>query len=253
MSAAFLLRAQAAAALAGLSGDVVVRVDDPPLDASAFSGPPEGVVAVMVSSTSAAGLLRAELPSVAGEDAFARAATWAAGVRALRLAPPVSPSRLRAIVTAAESAGWTLVEPDVPHDRLKTPRSPVERAVLWTVATGAIARPLLFVRTARAPKGGLAKVRPAQALEGTVSLRVPTEISTPANLAEAALVVLSQRGCAMAGAELLREARDLWAHRERARGRRAVASAEDGKVLAKALLQAWMAGEVDLYGRGEIG
>jgi len=231
--------------------NVVVAVDDPPLDASCFATaretlPPDGIVAVVVSSTTAAGLLRAGVVrDPTRDDAYARASAWAASVRA-PLAPPVSPSRLRAIVAAASASGFALVEPEVRLLRSGSPRTAVDRAVVSVVLRGAVARPLLFVPERRAPKNGLVKLREERALDGWIEAR-EARVQAPASLLDAALVALARHGGPMRGKDLLREARAIRAEAAESRGERVTPSASDGPTLAKALVEAWHEGWLELY------
>ena len=216
--------------------DLAVAIDDPPLDASALErlrdAVPDGVVAVVVASTSAAGLVRAGLAPAPGDGAFARAAAWSVAAARGPLAPAVSAARLREIAALASAAGLVLVEPEV-HGVAH--RSAVERAIFSTIAHGATARPLLFAR--RGPRSGLARVRPERVLDGFVAGR-GVAVPPPTSLAGAALSILAGKERPVAVKELLREARDGWAR---------PASADDGPALARGLVAAWIDGGIDLY------
>jgi hypothetical protein len=231
--------------------NVLVAVDDPPLDGAAFAAArealaPDGIVAVVVSSTAAAGLLGAGVVrDPARDDAFARASAWAASVRA-PLAPPVSASRLRAIAAAAAASGFALVEPEIRLLRSRPPRTAVDRAVVSVVLRGAVARPLLFVPERRAPKNRLAKLREERALDGWIEAST-APAAEPASLFDAALSALARHGGPMRGKDLLREARAIWTEAARSRGERVTLSASDGPTLAKALVEAWHTGTVELY------
>lgn len=231
--------------------NVLVALDDPPLDSAAFAAAREalatdGIVAVVVSSTATAGLLRAGVVhDPARDDAFARASAWAASVRT-PLAPPVSASRLREIAAAAAASGFALVEPEVRLLRSRPPRTAVDRAVVSVVLRGAVARPLLFVPERRAPRNGLAKLREERALDGWIEASA-APAAQPASLFEAALFALAQHGAPMRGKDLLREARAIWTEAARSRGERVTPSASDGPALAKDLVDAWRAGVLELY------
>jgi hypothetical protein len=247
-----------AATLYGLTPcDLVVTVDDGSLDPSRLAALGRGAatLAVVVSSTAAAGLLRAD-PAIdsgdAGDDrsAFARARAWAHGQRAFLtrsgrsaspeahvagLAPPMTPTRLRALAADAAAAGLVLVEPELALVRGRpAPRFAVDRAVLATVLLGPLARPLLFVPASRAPKRGIPKLREDRVLDAWVARsggtwRTPLA-SEPFSLHEAAFGVLAEENAPLPVKELLR----------RARTRSGSASASDGKVLARHLLHGWL-------------
>lgn len=233
--------------------NVLVTVDDPSLDPPAFVaaceslGAPEGVLAVVVSSTSAAGLVRARLETHgARTDAFARAAAWAANAASTPLAPPASASRIRELVAHAAGAGLALVEPEVTLVRTWTPRTAIDRAILSTIVSGATSRPLVFVPESRAPKGGLAKLREERVLDGWVQA-VAVASFEPTTLFGAALTLLAEDRAPVTGKELLREARSRWSEAARARGERVTLSSSDGPTLVKALLDAWAEGTLALY------
>jgi len=240
-------------ALGGTHGSgMIVTVDAPELGATSFAAArdamtADGVLAVVVGSRSALGLLTL-VPGSAGArtDAFARAARWAEIAARAPRAPAVGPSRLREIVAAASSAGLVLVEPDVPHVRAQ-PKDAADRAVLATILLGATARPLLFVREGRAPKGGLARIRDERLLDGWIEGRSRLPTATPPSLLGAALEALAAADGPMPGKDLLREARARWAEGARATGTRAPTSASDGAVLAKELRRLWLDGAIELY------
>ncbi|MDF2695681.1 MAG: hypothetical protein K0S65_4064 [Labilithrix sp.] len=235
--------------------DLVVLVDTPPLDATAFASARDaaarsGVVAVVVASTAAVGLVHnAESADPPGTDAYARAAAWAARHPAhAPLAPPVSAARLRELVTEAASAGLVLVEADVPRVHLQA-RTAVERALVATIALGATARPLLFVHEARAPKHGhLRNVREERALDGWIARHAEARVTAdPTSLLEAALAVLDEAATPVRGKDLLRAARSRWAAAAATRGERVTASSADAPALARGLVAAWLDGTLALY------
>jgi hypothetical protein len=250
-------RVACAPSLAGArDADVVVLVDTPPLDATAFASARDaaargGVIAVVVASVAAVGLVHdAKSGAPPGTDAYARAAAWAASVHSARapLAPPVSAAHLRELVTEAASAGLVLVEADVPRVHLQA-RTAVERAILATIALGATARPLLFVHEARAPKHGhLRNVRVERALDGWIARHTEARVTAaPTSLLEAALAVLDEASAPVRGKDLLREARSRWAAAAAIRGERVTASSADAPALAKGLVAAWLDGTIELY------
>ncbi len=261
--------------------DIVVTVDGPKLDATALAtardAAPAGVVAVIVGSTSALGLLASAAPAEPGRtDAFARAAAWASVAARAPRAPAVSAARLREIAAAASSAKLVLVEPDVPHARTQ-PKLAIDRAVLATIMLGATARALLFVREGAAPKGGLARVRDERILDGwidgsglrgenarrdsargesvrsarargeSMDMRAPLEDRAPPSLLDAARDALAQSETPMRGKDLLREARARWTDAARSAGTRAPTSSADAAVLAKELRLLWIDGAIELY------
>ena len=235
----------------GVAGaDLVVTIDGGHLDEAAFGAtPPHGAVAVMIGSTSAVHLVAAGIaPDRTRRSAFTRALAWAEHRRG-PVAPAVSPERVRELVARAGAAGLALVEPDLALLRGATSRAPVDRAILATIALGATARPLLFVREARAPKGGLARLRDDRALDGWVEGLAPPPGAAPTSLVEAALDVLIEGSGPTRGKDLLREARSRWADAARALGVRAAPSASDGQALARGLVAAWLEGSIELYAR----
>lgn len=189
-------------------------------------------------------------------DAYACAVAWAT-VRASAhdastVAPAVTPERLLRLVEAAAAAGLTLVEPETAAiapalARVRGLRSPRARALLATVALGSAARPLLFVPAARAPKGGLARLRVERLANGWVAAARPSigeafaaEGGTAnGDLTVAALAILDDAARAGRGPlhfkELLREARERWTAAARARGARATVSGSDAAELATSL------------------
>lgn len=198
---------------------------------------PRGTFALVASSETAAALVRlaARGASRAGhegheghegharDDAWARAMEWARARTAAPVAPALSPERLEAIERAAVAAGLALVEPDVAlHGahlaKVKLPRSARARALLALTATGALARPLLFVASSRAPKGGLAKPRLDRLADAWVSrgaafdaLAAAGEAARgPSTLEHHALAALRDAApdTALPFKDLLREARD---------------------------------------------
>jgi hypothetical protein len=231
--------------------DLVVMVDAPALEPAAFASArdaardPDGLVAVVVASPSAAGLVQARLDGEApGGDAFARAAAWARAAAAGPLAPIVSAPRLRELVAHAAAAGLALVEPEVPF--VRSPRTAVDRAVIATIALGATARPLLFVRDRQAPKGGLARLRCDRALDGWIGRR-GRDAPEPTTLFAAALAALAESPEPLRGKDLLRDARARLGDHAKSRGERVTTSSSDGSALAKELVAAWVDGRLDLY------
>jgi hypothetical protein len=179
-------------------------------------------------------------------DAYARAAEWAKLRSRASMAPAVAPERLAQIVDGAAAAGLTLVEPEsgavAPAlARVRGMKSPRARALLATIALGASARPLLFVPAARAPKGGLVRLRVERLADGWVEAAFPSAIgegpgAPDGELLDAALAILHDAARAGRGPvlfkELLREGRERWSSAARTRGGRATASASDAADLA---------------------
>lgn len=178
------------------------------------------------------------------DDAYARARRWAVPRAAVRLAPGLDPDRFARIVEAAGAAGLALVEADVAAiapalARVRGVKTARARALLTTVALGTAARTLLFVPSARAPKGGLAREKVERLADAWVSAGAARDSAHASALVSAALTVLEERADAKQGPLsfnlLLREARDRWTSAARARGERATASAKDSLELARAL------------------
>lgn len=236
------------------AADVIVTVDGPELDVEAFTAAreaasPDGVVTVVVASKAALGLVSAASPAQNAEDAYARARAWGALAANGPRAPAVAPARLRDLAAAASGAGLVLVEPEVPRVRVQ-PRHAVDRAILATIALGGTARPLLFVREGRAPRGGLARLRDERILDGWIEGR-GLRASAP-SLLGAALDTLAEAGVPVAGKQLLREARMRWTEAARAAGIRATSSAGDVGLLAKALRVLWLDGAIEVYARDPV-
>jgi hypothetical protein len=204
------------------AADLVVTVDAPELDGVALGAArralaPGGAFAVMVSSASAVALLPAR-----------------------PFAPPISAARIRQLVDMAGAAELVLVEPEIAllKGRPAAPAA-VDRAVFATFATGATARPLVFVDAASAPKR--LKLREDRALDGWITLATrdePRGAATSSPLLRAALTTLARSEGPMCGKDLLRESRAHLA---------SGASAGDGPALAKELVRAWLHGLVDLH------
>jgi hypothetical protein len=233
--------------------NVLVTIDAPSLEVSNFLGAREavaavdGVLAVVIASASAAGLVHARLQAPAAPtDAFGRAAAWAAAAAGAPLAPPASASRIRDLASEAARAGLALVEPELALLRTWPTRTAIDRAVLSTLAYGATARPLLFVDERRAPKAGLAKLRPERVLDTWLQSggSAPQDSST---LFAAAMTVLANHPEPMRGKDLLQRARTRWTEAARSRGERATPSASDGPTLAKALVGAWAENAITIY------
>lgn len=225
-----------------------------------------GVVAVVVSSVVTSELVGAArdaeangLAPVEPSGAYARALGWARERDRAERAPPVNRERLALVVEAAARAGLTLVEPEsglaAPSlarvTRMKSPRA---RALLATIALGASARPMLFVPSTRAPKGGLARVKLERLADAWIEARSPSAELAPsaaAGLAHAALAVLDEAARDRRGPlpfkELLREARARHATDARAHGARATASASDARDLASLLYRLAAHEAVRLY------
>ena len=196
-----------------------------------------------------------------GGDAYARALEWAREHIATELAPPVAPERLAHIVEAAAGEGLTLVEAESGTHapalaRVRRMKSPRARALLATIALGSGARPMLFVPTGRAPKGGLARLKVDRLADGWVEAGRPSprDIGRPApngDLVRAALAVLDEAAGARRGPlpfkDLLREARERQSADARARGVRATAGSSDTADLAAFLHQCAAHEAVTLY------
>ncbi|MBX3221207.1 MAG: hypothetical protein KF795_11860 [Labilithrix sp.] len=237
--------------------DLVVTVDAPALDAASFVAAreaiaPGGIVALLIASTSAAGLLAAGVghtapASAAGRpDAFALATAWARVAARAPLAPAASASRIRELASLASASGLALVEPDVPHLRAQ-PKAAVDRAVLATVAFGATARSLLFVPEGRAPKGGVVRLREERVLDFWIEGRSIAAAARPSSLPEAALAELAACARPIRGKDLLREARARYADAARQAGVQVTASSTDGPLVARELVTAWRDGAVELW------
>ncbi len=222
-----------------------------------------GFVALVVGSAVTSELVeaagRARAASTASDDprepgdAYARAMTWAtaraSALRATAMAPAVTPARLARLVDAAATAGLTLVEPETGAlapalARVRGLRSARARALLAVVALGSAARPLLFVPSERAPKGGLARLKVERLADGWVAAAGPSAFAreggaADGDLALAALAILDEAAGAGRGPllfkDLLREARERWTAAARARGERATVSGSDAAELAASL------------------
>jgi hypothetical protein len=216
-----------------------------------------GVVALVVGSLVTRELVEAAAEAEAGaamppperRDAHARAMRWARERSRDDLAPAVSPERLVRITLAAAAAGLLLVEPAstvmAPSlARVRRMKSPRARALLAIVALGVSARPLLFVPSRRAPKGGLARMKVERIADGWVAIQRPfadgSILAAPqASLVRAALGALDDAARAqrppMPFKVLLREARERQAAAARELGVRAGAGASDTADLAALL------------------
>jgi hypothetical protein len=204
-----------------------------------------GVLALVVGSPVTRALVAAAGADVVAamegrDDAYARAIMWASA-RARQLAPALDPERLKAIVEAAVAADLTLVEPELAATapalgRLRGFRSPRARALLATVAQGAGARPLLFVPSRTAPKGGLARAKLERLADGWVRAEPSSQVPPAAtDVARAALAILRGAAGPLPFKDLLREARERWTTHVRATGGRATPSSADALDLATAL------------------
>jgi hypothetical protein len=188
------------------------------------------------------------------EDAYARAVVWASARAAdATLAPPLVPERLAAFVDAAAAAGLTLVEPELSASspvlsRIRGMRSPRARALAVTLALGAGARPLLFLPSPAAPKGGLARPKVERLVDTWVSA-APTSEQAPAatDIVSAARAVLRASTGPLPFKDLLREARARWTTQARAAGARATPSSADARDLATALHHLGAADAVTLF------
>lgn len=258
-----------ASAGAGASADLMLMTDDAEV-------PTEGLAELMRRARGAIGdvgivalvvgsVVTSELVEAAGRehaeslapgdrgDAYARAMTWATArataLEGTAMAPAVTPERLARLVEAAAAAGLALVEPETGAiapalARVRGLRSASARALLATVALGSAARPLLFVPSARAPKGGFARLRVERLADGWVAAARPSAFAreggaADGDLALAALAILNEAARAGRGPllfkELLREARERWTAAARARGERATVSGSDAAELATSL------------------
>lgn len=219
----------------------------------------EGVIALLVGSPvtrSLVGIAREDVvASVAGrDDAYARAVVWAAArAEHATLAPALDPARLSATVEAAATSGLTLVEPELTAaspslGRVRGMRSPRARALLATVALGAGARPLLFVPSRVAPKGGLARTKVERLAEGWVMAAPSSNAPAAAtDIVTAALAILRAAQGPLTFKDLLREARERWTSHARATGGRATPSSADARDLATALHLLAATDDVTLY------
>ena len=203
------------------------------------------------------------------DDAYARARRWAAPRAALRLAPRLDPDRFVRIASAAGAAGLTLVEADVATAtpalaRVRGIKTSRARALLTTIGLGAAARALLFVPSARAPKGGLARAKVERLADAWVSAGASGALhqavdgegraddsAHPSALVSAALTILGERATAavppLAFGALLREARERWTSTARASGARATPSAKDSPDLAVALYRLAADDRIELH------
>ena len=221
-------------------------------------GDGEAVALVVASPVILAPSTPTPMPTPERDDAYAQATAWASTRGSgTASAPPFDPSRLERIIELMELRGLLLVEPEIGLvapglGRVRGMRSARARALLATVALGASARPLLFVPTARAPKGGLARAKVERLADGWVSARDELEPSADESpLVRAALRVLGDAARATSGPiafkELLREARDRWSATARASGTRATQSAGDTPELAASLYRLSAEERVDLW------
>lgn len=239
----------------------VAAADVPPLLARMRAAlGDDGVLALMVASPATRGLAAAASEDVIAatkerDDAYAQAIAWASNRREGGLAPALDPARLSAFVLAAEAAGLTLIEPELSAtspalSRVRGVRSARARALVATVALGATARPLLFVPTRAAPRGGLARVKVDRVADTWVESRARGHTrATPTDVVSAALRVLGEgeAGAPMTFKELLREARARWAAHAREVGGRATASAGDARELAAAVYALGEAEEIAVF------
>lgn len=240
--------------------DLLVATDDgaPDLDvalAAAHAAVRERGVFVLFVASETARALREIGREPRGEGPWAEALAWAkrraeGGEAAV---PAVSGARLRAIFASAERAGLVLVEREL-GGVLATMRSAFptaeDRAFVSIFARGALARPLLFVPRARAPKNGLAKSKPERLLEGSfrVGVLAETDVSDPASLEAAALGVLRARASGVvSGKELLREARDAWVTLAKKHGKKASPSTNDTAKLGALVLRLYESGELEAF------
>lgn len=254
---AFVHRGLTAASLAGLLGrslagvrvragalgtldgeaDLFVATDDGSTAVPRVAAP----LALVFSSPVAAALVRETTVTAPDAiEAYRLAREWAEARKGSDVAPPVTPERLVAITEAAAAAGLVLVEPELPLAlaplRTAFPR-PVDRAVLASIALGALARPALFVPAARAPK--TLRVRPE--LVGWIRGTAPAPAGEEA-LVAAALDILRERGRPVPWKELLREARERAASTSRG-----TPSTGDAAKLATALERLSHHGTVELF------
>lgn len=219
----------------------------------------DGVLALVVGSPVTRSLVALAQPDLVTtlkgrDDPYARAVVWAAARPAhAALAPALDPERLDAIVLAASSSGLALVEPDLAVAspglaRLRGMQSPRARALVATVALGAGARPLLFVPSRGAPKGGLARAKVERLADGWVE-GTPTrhEHGAATDIVTAARAILRDGYGPGPFKDLLREARDRWTADARAAGGRATPSSADARDLAAALHRLAGRGEVSLF------
>jgi hypothetical protein len=249
------------------TSDVVVVTDaHPAMETLRARIADDGVVVLFVSSPVTRALIDvardAELATrmTARDDAYARAIGWAAA-RADRsvVAPDLEPQGFAAIVESAAKNDLVLVEPEVAAlspalARVRSLRSPRARALLTTIALGAAARPLVFVPSRVAPKGGLARPKPERLVDSWVESagpRTSSEVPTRSDLVRAALDVLDDAARSSRGPfpfkELLREARERWSAGARERGARATPSSADARELAASLYMLGAAEDILLY------
>jgi len=271
-----------AEASAADSADLIVATDEGRVDdarmadsvAAVRKRVGDGVLALLVGSPVTQALVRHVRRTHAGEenaqaatvasgmamrgDAWGRALRWASS-RDASLAPAVEPQRLARFVEVAAAAGLTLVEPEMAmaaprFAHVRGMRSPRARALFATVALGAGSRPMIFVPSVRAPKGGLARAKVERVADGWIGAAPAFSASEPSadgDLLGAARTVLEHAARARRGAlhfkELLREARERWTTLARASGGRATTSAGDARELAASLHASAAAEEVMLY------
>lgn len=249
----------------GTTADVVVLTDDGRVPERELPGAMararaalgesnDGVVALVVGSPVTRALVDTAREGVVASmegraDAYARAVVWAAArAEHATLAPSLDAERLRVVVEAAAGSGLTLVEPEPSPAlaRIRGMRSPRARALLATVATGAGARPLLFVPSRVAPKGGLARAKVERLADGWVEAKAGSAHAAT-DIVSAARAILGASPGPMPFKDLLREARARWTSHARAIGARATPSSADARELAAALHQLGETEDVTLY------
>jgi|GEM_PF-1551860 len=257
--------AELSAAHPGASADMVVLTDDGRVTELELPGATtraraalgegdEGVVALVVGSPVTRALVDTARDGVVASmegraDAYARAFVWAAArTEHALLAPSLDAERLRVFVDAAAESGLTLVEPEASPAlaRVRGLRSPRARALLATLSTGAGARPLLFVPSRVAPKGGLARAKVERLADGWVEAKAGPPHGA-ADIVSAARAILGASPGPMPFKDLLREARERWTAHARAAGARATPSSADARNLAAALHQLGETDDVTLY------
>lgn len=225
----------------GAEVDVLVITREDELATARISA--DGAVVVMVRSPLAQALEDAagsiDPIEATRDDAYAHALRWAEARRGAPMATiAIDGEKLDGIVASAARGGLSLVEPDLAV-RARGVRTSPARALFATITSGARARPLVFVRSARAPKGGLARLKVERLTDGWVapgaarSTAQGTEAIT--DLTTAAITALEERGRPVPFKELLREARERWAMAARAAGRPSTPATTDARDLATAL------------------
>lgn len=196
---------QATAYLYGLEGEVI---EDPSFRSSAE------VIAVVASSEAALGAHRANLVP-----------EWSRYV-CVEPAPPMTIEELRAIHARAEAAGYALVEPE----RRAVAGGALERAIHAFLTDGSLAKVFVFVARSKAKANGVVKVKETRALDGRIESKLVLETG---DIAEVALEILRERGEAIRGSELLREAR----------ARYGKVSTQDASTIGRVIVDAWFASQ----------